>query len=53
LDAQKKAAVAAKEAGVKVFVPTEYGPVAFAGKGSRIPLSEKDEFAGKILSTYV
>ncbi|KAK7460426.1 hypothetical protein VKT23_009145 [Stygiomarasmius scandens] len=52
LDAQKKAAVAAKEAGVKVFVPTEYGlvTIGFAGKGAGNPLAEKDEFAGFLKS---
>jgi saccharopine dehydrogenase-like NADP-dependent oxidoreductase len=46
LDAQKKSAAAAKEAGVKLFVPSEYGlvTVGYAGKGK--PLSNKDEFAG-------
>ncbi|KAF5344009.1 hypothetical protein D9758_012914 [Tetrapyrgos nigripes] len=36
-DAQKKAAVAAREAGVKVFVPVEFGNVTIglAGKGER------------------
>ncbi|KAF5345742.1 hypothetical protein D9758_011870 [Tetrapyrgos nigripes] len=50
LDAQKKAAVAAKEAGVKLFVPSEYGIVTtgFAGKGTPgtgNPLVDKDVFA--------
>jgi len=53
LDAQKKAAVAAKEAGVKVFVPTEYGlvTIGFAGKGAGNLFAEKDEFAGRTLSS--
>ncbi|KAK7460424.1 hypothetical protein VKT23_009143 [Stygiomarasmius scandens] len=48
LDEQKKAAVAAKEAGVKMFVPTEYSLVTIGSTGtdSGIFLAEKNEFAG-------
>ncbi|THU99929.1 hypothetical protein K435DRAFT_837493 [Dendrothele bispora CBS 962.96] len=46
-DAQKKSALAAKEAGVKLFVPSEYGivTIGFAGKGAGNPFVDKDEFA--------
>ncbi|KAK7460421.1 hypothetical protein VKT23_009141 [Stygiomarasmius scandens] len=47
-DAQKKSALAAKEAGVKLFAPSEYGivTIGLAGKGPRgNPLADKDEFA--------
>ncbi|KAK7460417.1 hypothetical protein VKT23_009137 [Stygiomarasmius scandens] len=41
-DAQKKSALAAKEAGVKLFSPSEYGIVTIGLAGS---LADKDEFA--------
>ncbi|KAF5338102.1 hypothetical protein D9758_015383 [Tetrapyrgos nigripes] len=47
LDAQQKAAKAAKEAGVKLFAPSEYGVVSvgLAGLGEGNPLASKDRFA--------
>ncbi|KAF5333941.1 hypothetical protein D9758_018158 [Tetrapyrgos nigripes] len=50
LDAQKKAAVAAKEAGVKLFVPSEYGFITFGLAGTGNILSEKDEFTAFLKS---
>ncbi|KAF5336639.1 hypothetical protein D9758_015946 [Tetrapyrgos nigripes] len=50
LDAQKKAAVAAKEAGVKLFVPSEYGFITFGLAGTGNILSEKDEFTAFLTS---
>jgi hypothetical protein len=44
-DAQKKAALAAKEAGVKLFVPSEYGLVTIGHAGKGGVFSDKDEFA--------
>ncbi|THU98083.1 hypothetical protein K435DRAFT_753303 [Dendrothele bispora CBS 962.96] len=45
-DTQKKAASAAKDAGVKLFFPSEYGVVTYGlgGKGQGF-MSEKDEFS--------
>ncbi|KAF5338116.1 hypothetical protein D9758_015384 [Tetrapyrgos nigripes] len=43
-DAQQKAARAAKEAGVKFFVPSEYGSVTI-GLAEGNPLASKDRFA--------
>ncbi|THV02268.1 NAD(P)-binding protein [Dendrothele bispora CBS 962.96] len=52
MDAQKKLALAAKEAGVKLFVPVEYGfvTIGFAEKGGPKVWANKDEFAAFLKS---
>ncbi|THV02270.1 NAD(P)-binding protein [Dendrothele bispora CBS 962.96] len=51
-DAQKKSALAAKEAGAKLFVPVEYGfvTIGFAQKGEPKFWANKDEFAAFLKS---